>query len=116
MPAILEAAAKAGATKAAYVVLRLPYAVKDLFEVWLAQHFPDRAGKVMNRLLAIHQGKHYDGRFGVRQRGKGPFADQLRDLFDVTCRRLEINLPDSPRLSVEAFRRPELDGQGDLFG
>src|SRR5437867_2106427 len=36
MPAILSAAAKAGAITCGYVLLRLPFAVKNLFEEWLA--------------------------------------------------------------------------------
>src|SRR5262249_35112846 len=47
-PAIARAAAEAGATFAGYVALRLPFAVKSLFEQWLEQHFPERKEKVLN--------------------------------------------------------------------
>ena len=40
MPAILKAAAEAGATSAGYTVVRLPYAVAPLFEKWLDNTFP----------------------------------------------------------------------------
>ncbi len=115
LPAILESAAAAGATRAAYIVLRLPYAVKEIFELWLQQHFPDRAAKVLNRLASLHDGRLYDGRFGVRQRGEGPFAEQIRTMFEVTCGRLGLNRPGTAELSVAAFRRPPGGGQGDLF-
>src|SRR4030095_3100611 len=46
MPAILNAAREAGAESAAYVMMRLPYAVKDLFEKWVERHFPDRKDKI----------------------------------------------------------------------
>lgn len=115
MPAILQAAADAGASSAAYIVLKLPYAVKDLFEVWLEQHFPDRAGKVINRLYSLRGGKLYDGRFGVRQRGEGPFAEQIRVLFDVSCRKAGLGRKHVGRLDASAFRRPASGGQGDLF-
>jgi hypothetical protein len=40
-------------------------------------------------------------------------ADQLRALFDITCRRLGLDRP--PKLSAEAFRRPEPGPQIELF-
>ncbi len=43
MESVLEAAAKAGATTAMYVTLRLPLEIKDLFREWLADARPDRA-------------------------------------------------------------------------
>jgi len=115
MPAILEAAANAGASAAAYIMLKLPYAVKDLFEVWLEQHFPERAGKVIHRLHSLRGGKLNDGRFGYRQRGEGPFAEQVSALFEVTCRRLGLDRKRHHRLSSSAFRRPAPGGQADLF-
>ncbi|HTW93339.1 MAG TPA: PA0069 family radical SAM protein, partial [Tepidisphaeraceae bacterium] len=42
IPALLAAAAEAGAQYAGYTPLRLPFAVKDLFADWLSRHFPDR--------------------------------------------------------------------------
>jgi len=115
MPAILEAATNAGATGAAYIMLKLPYAVKGMFEVWLEQHFPDRAGKIVSRLHSLRGGKLYDSRYGFRQRGEGPFAEQVNSLFEVTCRRLGLNRKDVRSLSTAAFRRPPVGGQGDLF-
>jgi DNA repair photolyase len=115
LPAILEATASAGAVRAAFILLRLPHGVEELFGVWLEQHFPDRAAKVMNRMRALHRGRAYDGRFGIRQRGLGPFSEQIQSMFDVTCRRLGLNRPDLEDLCVASFRRPGVSGQGDLF-
>ena len=56
MPAILRAAADAGATAAPFIPLRPPYAIKELFEQWLEAHFPDRKDKVLNRLREIRGG------------------------------------------------------------
>jgi DNA repair photolyase len=50
---ILEAAARAGAVKSHYTVLRLPWEVSPLFEQWLAAHFPDRAQRVLNRVRDV---------------------------------------------------------------
>src|SRR5690606_25050404 len=46
IPALLQAAADHGAVGAAWVMLRLPYQIKDLFLDWLRRNFPERAGKI----------------------------------------------------------------------
>ncbi|HZN85620.1 MAG TPA: PA0069 family radical SAM protein, partial [Burkholderiales bacterium] len=48
MEHVLEAAAQAGAAEAAYVIMRLPNELKDLFREWLAEHYPQRAEHVMS--------------------------------------------------------------------
>lgn len=116
LPDILEASAEAGAEWASYIMLRLPWGVKDMFGDWLGRHFPDRRDKVLNRVRSIRGGRLYDGRYAVRGRGEGPWADQLNALFRVTRDRLGLDRP--PALSAEAFRRPSsaTGGQFDLFG
>jgi DNA repair photolyase len=81
IPAILEEAAKAGARSAGYTMLRLPYGVKDLFQSWLRQHYPDRADKVLNRVRSIRDGKLNSAEFGLRMRGEGFYADQIANIF-----------------------------------
>jgi DNA repair photolyase len=105
IPALLAAAAEAGAKFAGHVTLRLPHAVAPLFEKWLETHFPDRKEKVLNRLRAMRGGKLYDSEFGQRMRGEGIFADQIDQLFDVARRKAGIPQRSS-ELSVAAFRRP----------
>jgi DNA repair photolyase len=105
IPAVLDAAAKAGAKFAGHVTLRLPHAVAPLFEQWLETHFPDRKEKVLNRLRAMRGGKLYDSKFGQRMRGEGIFADQIDQLFDVGRRKAGIAQRDF-QLSTAAFRRP----------
>jgi DNA repair photolyase len=85
-------------------VLRLPWAVAPLFERWLEEHFPDRKEKVLNRIRDLRGGKLYDAKWGVRGRGEGIFAEQMRALFDVTCRKLGLN-EDESELSTDSFRR-----------
>jgi len=104
IPALLAAAVKAGAQRAGYVTLRLPYSVAPLFEEWLSRHFPDRKDKVLNRIRSLRAGKLYQADFGTRMRGQGIFADQIETLFDVTCRKLGI-AQDCLNLSTAAFRR-----------
>ncbi len=105
IPAIVQAAAEAGAREAGCAVVRLPYAVAPLFEHWLETHFPDQKEKVLNRVRAMRGGKLNDSRWGSRMRGEGIFADQIRQLFEVACRKAGIRKGDMS-LSTAAFRRP----------
>src|SRR5882724_700182 len=105
MPAILKAAAEAGARCAGMVPIRLPYGVSDLFQQWLERHMPDRKEKVLAQIRAIRDGKLNDPDFGSRMRGKGIVAEQMAKMFAVACRRAGI--PEhGPELSAAAFRRP----------
>jgi DNA repair photolyase len=113
LPSIIAEAAGAGAQFAGYVVLRLPHAVESLFRQWLAQHVPDRAAKVLNRLRELRGGGLNDPRFGSRMTGEGPFAKQIAALFSLACRRAGIH-GGGPSLSTAAFRRP-LPGQLPLL-
>ena len=112
-PAIAQAAANAGATFAGYVALRLPFAVKSLFEQWLEQHFPDRKDKVLNRIRAIRGGKLNDPNFKTRMRGEGIFAEQMTELFQLACKKAGIDKR-WPELTTKYFRRPGTT-QLDLF-
>jgi DNA repair photolyase len=113
-PAIALAAARAGASFAGYVALRLPFAVKALFEHWLAQHYPDRQAKVLNRIRAIRGGKLNDPNFSSRMRGDGIFAEQMRDLFELAKRKAGITRR-WPELSTAHFRRPASTPQLAFF-
>ncbi len=114
IPAIVEAAADAGARAASYIVLRLPHGVKELFADWLEAHFPDRRDRVLNRVRELRGGDLYDARYGSRMSGRGPYAEHIRQLFDMACRRAGFS-DDEPPLSSAAFRRPPVGGQLGLF-
>jgi DNA repair photolyase len=109
LPAILEAAAAAGARWAGYILLRLPHGVKDLFVDWLQTHVPDRRDRVLNRLRDAYGGSLYDARFHLRGKGSGVYAEQIRRLFQVTRER--AGLGGQPTLSAAAFRRPARGAQ-----
>jgi DNA repair photolyase len=104
LPAILEAAAKAGATHASWIMLRLPLAVAELFSEWLTVHEPGRREKVLNRLRSLRGGELNDPRFGARMKGEGVFAAQVRALFEVGIRRAGL-AKTFPELSSAHFRR-----------
>jgi DNA repair photolyase len=114
LESVLEAAANAGATRAGYIVLRLPYEVKHLFRDWLEQHYPLKAAHVMSRVHAMRDGRDNDPDFGSRMLGKGEFAQFLRKRFHVACRRFKLNL-ERHVLDTSQFRRPGSTGQMDLF-
>jgi DNA repair photolyase len=112
VPKILEACAKAGAQFAAYTIVRLPWAIAPLFEHWLDEHFPEKKQKVLQRIRDIRGGtKLNDARWGARTKGEGIFAEQIRAMFKVSCRRAGIG--GRPALSTAAFRRSR--EQLDLF-
>ena len=114
VPAILEAAADAGAQRAAWVLLRLPYQVKDLFLDWLTRNVhADRARKVESLIRQSRGGKLYDAS-RARGSGTGAHAQQIARVFDVYTRKHGLNRDIRP-LSSAAFRRPDRSGQMGLF-
>jgi DNA repair photolyase len=114
MGEVLQAARDAGATSAGSVLLRLPGAVKDVFEARLRAALPLRAERVLRRVRETRGGKMYDPRFGVRGRGEGVYAEAVGQLFEQTAEKLGLrtrrfgeDVADTP------FRRPK--GQLGLF-
>lgn len=103
MEHILEAAYKAGARSAGYVLLRLPHEVKDLFKQWLAEHYPDKAGHVMSLIRQSHGGKDYRAEWGIRMRGTGQYADMLAQRFHKACERIGFNAGRSGSLVTHLF-------------
>ncbi len=114
LPALISAAAKAGASFAAHTPVRLPGAVRPVFEDWLSRHFPERKEKVLNRIRSMRGGKLNDPNFGTRMRGEGFVADHIAQLFEISCRRAGIERGRFPRLSTAGFRQAE-EGQRRLF-
>jgi len=106
MEDILAAAKDAGATTAAYTMLRLPLELKDLFKEWLEAHFPDRASHVLSLVAQSHGGKIYDAAWGRRMIGYGPYADLLGMRFDRAVRRLGLARRHSEPLDTSLFRVP----------
>ena len=113
MPAILEAAADAGAQCAFYTIVRLPYGVKDLFGRWLEDHFPGHREKVLARIRELRGGELNDSDFGTRMRGQGRIADGISQMFKIARRKVGLDRYELD-LSTEAFRRVS-PGQMELF-
>jgi len=117
---ILATAAEAGARSAHWTVLRLPWEVAPLFRSWLAEHFPDRAERVMARIRDMRGGKDYDANFRDRMRGAGPWAQLIRQRVEKAAARVGLSR-EVPALDASAFRpprAPQAPGapeQGSLF-
>ncbi len=109
--ALLQAGADAGAQFAGYVLLRLPLEVRDLFHGWLAEHYPDRAARIVNLLREMRGGRDYDARWFERGSGRGPYARLIAQRFQRAATRLGLERP-RPPLRTDLFRPTEApDGQ-----
>jgi len=86
MERILEAASRAGARHAGYVLLRLPHELKQMFEDWLHEYFPDRARHVLNLIRETRGGALNDANFQRRFVGTGVHADLLARRFARAAR------------------------------
>lgn len=104
---VLEAASKAGASTAGYVVLRLPYELKEIFKDWLELHHPLKAEHVMARVRDLRGGKENDSTFGQRMRGQGAFADLIAKRFEIACRRHGLNAGHRYQVDTSRFRPPK---------
>lgn len=115
MEKIVGEAAKAGAVRAGYVLLRLPLETSDLFSEWLKVHFPDKASHVLNLVRDTHLGKIYDSNWNQRMVGSGPYADMLSQRFKRVLRKYGLD-KQSADLDLSLFRRPPHAGvQLDLL-
>ncbi len=115
LEAILAAGKDAGARSASWIMLRLPQEVSPLVQEWLAEHFPDRAARIMARLREMHGGQDYDARWGHRMRGEGPYAEIIAHRFTVAMKRLGLK-EKAPPMRCDLFVPPRLpSAQLDLF-
>jgi len=116
---VLEEAAKAGATAAAYVILRLPNELKALVKEWLAAHYPERAEHVISIVRQMRGGRDNDPNFGSRMRGTGEYAELIAKRFDLAARRFGLNGHGggrrAPELDCSLFVPPSPSGQMKLF-
>ena len=110
---IMEAARRAGARHAAYVLLRLPHELRDMFTAWLNEHVPDRARRVLSMIRETRAGKLNDSEFGTRFKGQGPYADLLAQRFDRARRQHGFGGRES--LDTSQFRVPGRQQQMSLL-
>ena len=119
MEKILEAAARAGATHARYILLRLPHELRSIFEAWLHAHFPDRARHVLSLIRETRAGALNDSRFHDRFSGQGVYADLLRRRFDRASRQWGLNEMraelDATQFAVPGGAERKTEAQLSLF-
>ncbi len=113
MSNILKAASDRGAESAAMTMLRLPFAVKDLWIEWLKRNYPEKVSKVLNRIRDTRGGKLNEAKFGKRMSGEGEIAGSIRQLFDASCRKYGLN-KERKKLSTDLFSRGD-EIQTELF-
>ncbi|MEM9205226.1 MAG: PA0069 family radical SAM protein [Pseudomonadota bacterium] len=107
--AILGCVSLTGSKEAGYVLLRLPWEVKDLFERWLEKHYPDRAKKVMSIMKSMRGGSAYDSTFFRRQTGTGPHAWTIGRRFEIAARKFGFN-DEKTVLRTDLFEAPVPEG------
>ncbi len=111
---IIKAAADAGARAASWIMLRLPLEVSTLFQAWMADNIPDRAGRVMARVREMHDGRDYSSDWGKRMRGEGPYAQMIAHRFTIAAKRNSLD-GKLPSLRTDLFRVPGRATQLSLF-
>jgi DNA repair photolyase len=109
VPNILKRASEAGATRVAHTILRLPQAVAPIFTDWIEKNYPEKAKRVLARVMMIRGGKLNDANWGTRMTGTGAYADYMHNLVHVLSEKYKMNQPRMP-LATNIFRRP-----GELF-
>jgi len=110
---ILEQARQAGAQNAGYILLRLPYELREIFQDWLYTHEPLKAKHVLKMIRDTHGGQLYDNRFGVRMHGMGEFASIIQKRFGLARKRLGYQ--SAPDLDCSRFIPPIEQPQFSLF-
>jgi DNA repair photolyase len=112
---VLEAAWEHGARHAGYVLLRLPWEVKDIFKDWLERHYPLKAKHVMSRMREMRGGLENDPCFGSRMTGSGELAQLLQKRFEIAARRIGYNTGRGRDLDTTLFTVPGVTNQLPLF-
>ncbi|HSA87347.1 MAG TPA: PA0069 family radical SAM protein [Nitrospira sp.] len=113
IPELLDRAYDAGARTATYSLLRLSGSLEKVFLERMSEAFPERLGKITNRLREIRGGALTESRFFKRQQGRGPYWKMIEQLFELAKRRAgfpEDCMSPTPR----TFRRPGQE-QPSLF-
>lgn len=87
IPAIIKAAADAGANAASFTMVRLNGAIAEIFTDWIHKAYPERAEKVLQMIASCHEGKLNDSRWGKRMGGDGQVAESIHQLFRISVNR-----------------------------
>jgi len=107
IPFVIKTASEHGAKSIGRVILRLPWQNKDLFVDWVNKNFPDRAGKILNRVRELRSGELYLAEYGKRMRGEGKWSETISQIFRIHCEKYNMN-KEKAGLRTDLFdRKPE---------
>jgi DNA repair photolyase len=96
-------------------LLRLPFAVRPIFEDWLARNRPEQYDRVISRIRTTRGGGMYQTQWRVRQTGTGEYAEQIASTFKVFKKKHGLD-GELPPLDYSLFRPPRAaGGQMQLF-
>ncbi|MGC4098753.1 MAG: PA0069 family radical SAM protein [Nitrospira sp.] len=105
IPELLDRAYRTGARTAAYSLLRLSGSLESVFLERIREAFPERIGKITNRLREVRGGTLTESRFFNRQAGQGPYWQLIEQLFALARRR--AGFVDGDTIAIpQTFRRP----------
>lgn len=113
MPELLDRAYRAGARTAAYSLLRISGSLEAVFLERMREAFPERIGKITNRLREVRGGTLSESRFFKRQTGQGPYWELIEQLFALAKRKAGFS-EDGISAMPQTFRRPGVE-QVSLF-
>ena len=106
IPRILHRARRAGATRAAYTLLRLNDNVQPVFLERMAEAFPDRIKKITNRLKETRGGTLEEKRFFARHQGRGSTWQTIEQLFELAFRKEGFHRFERDDAVPDTFTRP----------
>jgi len=102
-----EDSKNAGAMSLSYTMVRLNGPIRELFESWLKDNFPDRFNKVMNQIIEVHNGATSNSKFGERMKGKGTVSEIISQQIKLAKKRFGLD-SEIPPLNTSSFRqRPD---------
>jgi len=113
IPELLDRAHSAGARTATYSLLRLSGSLEAVFLDRMGETFPERIGKITNRLREVRGGALTERRFFKRQAGQGPYWELIEQLFALAKRRAGFSEDDTSAIP-QTFCRPGVE-QRSLF-
>ena len=108
IPALLERAHAAGATRAFMTLVRLPAEVEAVFFERIRETLhPKRVERIEHAIREMRDGGLNDARFKHRMQGQGKRWAMIEQLFAQQCRRWGLNQRELARESpAPTFRRP----------
>ncbi|MBR9861269.1 PA0069 family radical SAM protein [bacterium] len=110
---VAEAVKEAGAISMSYTMVRLNGSIALIFEDWLRKTYPLKANRVLNLISAAQGGNLSNHNFGERMKGKGVFAESVRQQIQLARKRYKLD-GKMPAFNLNLYRA-NANGQLNLF-